>query len=635
MADTVYFLSSREQSRLVSTLNLSKVERLSVQPGQLGDESVELVIEHSLDFLPGTCVDHYALQRGGDAISIQKEFCPGFITKERRTEVVQQTGNSAKWFQLQSPLIFDVKASPKAPSSWGIAKETVKGFSSSEMMWSFANPKIDPLRKLWAFPKQDPLSRKVFEGVVKKMEGIDFPSPQDFSAWRAFAVFLGPMEDRLGDIVEKEVKQQALQESGKLFAKLFQDSTIKPPLGHMNTLLTKTFIPANQRALVEEVRNIINSTYPFMPEGELEEAVKVVTAWLLRRLLFQAGALAKLQEIAGNLELDIELNFDPQASSIEEGLAKEFRDALLQALMDPQTSVKDIHRMQMAYQAVVWPIRLKEQETTLVTFQLFPGQADGVRNGFDRFVSLPTFETILNQQNVLSKEGKTIPLGRVVTLLQVPSGEAFNKDHLKKVKLPIGWRQLNIAFAPTPEKLAQTRPTKGSLTEEAALKIVGEKIISDPEVEKPYFLTTPGAIEIVQQFKSLVKQGMSVGFANSALRSLLKASEGDFLELDFEAKIALQLAAEDFALAEKIERSEASIPPSAFSVLPEEPPDLKSEEKKEEEPIYKKLWGWGIAGGTVLTVGGVVLFANGSDPIPPPPPPDDSNKRGTTTTTGP
>src|SRR3989344_5880631 len=394
MADTVYFLSSREQSRLVSTLNLSKVERLSVQPGQLGDESVELVIEHSLDFLPGTCVDHYALQRGGDAISIQKEFCPGFITKERRTEVVQQTGNSAKWFQLQSPLIFDVKASPKAPSSWGIAKETVKGFSSSEMMWSFANPKIDPLRKLWAFPKQDPLSRKVFEGVVKKMEGIDFPSPQDFSAWRAFAVFLGPMEDRLGDIVEKEVKQQALQESGKLFAKLFQDSTIKPPLGHMNTLLTKTFIPANQRALVEEVRNIINSTYPFMPEGELEEAVKVVTAWLLRRLLFQAG-----------------------------GLAKEFRDALLQALMDPQTSVKDIHRMQMAYQAVVWPIRLKEQETTLVTFQLFPGQADGVRNGFDRFVSLPTFETILNQQNVLSKEGKTIPLGRVVTLLQVPSGE--------------------------------------------------------------------------------------------------------------------------------------------------------------------------------------------------------------------
>src|SRR3989344_4424623 len=139
MADTVYFLSSREQSRLVSTLNLSKVERLSVQPGQLGDESVELVIEHSLDFLPGTCVDHYALQRGGDAISIQKEFCPGFITKERRTEVVQQTGNSAKWFQLQSPLIFDVKASPKAPSSWGIAKETVKGFSSSEMMWSFAN----------------------------------------------------------------------------------------------------------------------------------------------------------------------------------------------------------------------------------------------------------------------------------------------------------------------------------------------------------------------------------------------------------------------------------------------------------------------------------------------------------------
>ena len=54
MADTVYFLSSREQSRLVSTLNLSKVERLSVQPGQLGDESVELVIEHSLDFLPGT-----------------------------------------------------------------------------------------------------------------------------------------------------------------------------------------------------------------------------------------------------------------------------------------------------------------------------------------------------------------------------------------------------------------------------------------------------------------------------------------------------------------------------------------------------------------------------------------------------
>src|SRR3989338_1877019 len=165
MADTVYFLSSREQSRLVSTLNLSKVERLSVQPGQLGDESVELVIEHSLDFLPGTCVDHYALQRGGDAISIQKEFCPGFITKERRTEVVQQTGNSAKWFQLQSPLIFDVKASPKAPSSWGIAKETVKGFSSSEMMWSFANQKIHTLRRLWAFPKQDPLSRKVFERV--------------------------------------------------------------------------------------------------------------------------------------------------------------------------------------------------------------------------------------------------------------------------------------------------------------------------------------------------------------------------------------------------------------------------------------------------------------------------------------
>ena len=576
-----YIPSDPNQATLITGLRLSKVEQISVEAGTADDDEVKVVIEHARDYVGKYCVDHYVAKRDPQmrSVKLTKSFCPASSpsSKEKKPEVILYGADKTRWYSLQSLFLPDAKGGGRA-YQWDAARMTAVTSDQDTMsLWNFANPAMDLLRRFWSLKPNDFL----------KTTGKN-------SEWQYFAQFLAPVERKLQRIIEREEQQPAVQLAGELLEKFYAQSPT-PPRSQLEAVVES--LKEWKKKMVPEVRTILFSEYPLLTEAYLDEAVKAVTEWLVRRIL--------PQHLNTNL-----------ISWCAEGVGEfgDFKKRLRASLLDPNATLADIEELQLVYAVMDQVAKLPDKGPVNRE-----GMADffvSSKARFDSEVALPVLQQIVEED---LKEGeKEFVLRRIHALIK--------SGYLRGVKLtterissamPFSWASaMKFDGGRTKEKVLDLKPVPKTPSEKMALSLVLQKIKGPfSDSKEPYLLTTPDAYIMLDDLQNLVngETALAQAFVGSLLLRLLKLDEGPYLRMETEARQALILAVDRIpvtALDIEFELTPSLVEPAVAPV---------AEAAKRSEPEK-------TVGPVVVTGPAAKLAPAEAPPIPPiadlePPPP--------------
>ncbi|MDO8526162.1 MAG: hypothetical protein Q7T03_00570 [Deltaproteobacteria bacterium] len=579
-----YIPSSPEQIRLAEALRLQKVASLAIEPGVEEDGRVFLLVEHEPDFLPGVCIDRYEIVRESNFISVKKEFCEGSSENGAKEETIASQ-NKGRWFSLQSLFIPDTGPLAGSYPAWVLIKQKIIPHQGDAVLWSFANPKADFLRKMLAV-----------SGAAKEewfLEGMVPPPIAEMQAWQSFSVFLDSIESPLEKIISKKEDQSALQSAAPVVSRWFSDSKTPPPAEKLNDLLKNTFQAVELKEILEEVKSAIFSLYPFVPEADLNQMAKLSTLWIFMRLLYKAAA--EFQE--GQLEQN-GLSTIP-VIPIDDNVRKRnpfYQQILADAVIDKNKSTLDIEQIRRGFQREWWARQgVRNYTTTLISPKSISLFARNSESQFDSEIAQPTFKNLLR----LVKD--PLVLERLHYLLGIPPGQELTEEELnKRDDKPFVWKRFNFPFAPPKEAMPDLKEMPDFVKEK----------IEETDGNERYLLTTPHAFELIE----MAREKNRGDDGHKILLTLLALGETDYLQLELGAEQALWLAQKDFA-RKTIEATTVPSPVVAPPVLVE----------AESDPFYKKWWFWGAV--VAVGVGGLVygLSRKKENDSPAPSKPDDGN----------